>query len=128
MFCEGCARQRVAYRGSEAPAGVDRLLARWAYEGIPRDLVLDLKLRATRAAAEPLARGVVETVRARGSRAEVLTWVPGRPRETRVRGFDHAGLIAARVAGELGLPLEPLLVRRADTADQTGLSRTARRL
>ena len=108
------------------PDGVDRLLARWAYAGVPRDLVLDLKLRSARSAAEPLARGLACLVQARGCRAATLTWVPGRPRDTRVRGFDHAELIARRLADLLGLPLLPLLERRIATADQAGLSRSAR--
>ena len=71
------------------------MLARWAYDGVPRSLVLDLKLRNVRAAAEPLGRGLGDLVHRAGCASGVLTWVPGRPHENRVRGFDHAELIAA---------------------------------
>lgn len=128
MLCDRCARVATPALSLQPPSGIDRMLTRWAYEDLPRSLVLDLKVRAVRAAAVPLGRGVADLVRARGCKSTVLTWVPGRPLENRVRGFDHAELIAKQVAAELGLPLAPLLVRRGHTADQTGLSRTDRRL
>ena len=128
MFCAACGRRAVPAGEGRCPEAVDRVLARWAYDGVPRSLVLDLKLRNVRGAAEPLAHGLVDLVRQSGCAAEVLTWVPGRPRENRVRGFDHAELIAREVSRRLGLPCVPLLRRRLEVADQTGLSRVERRL
>ena len=126
MMCGVCARAADPPGSIGSPDGVDRLLARWAYAGIPRALVLDLKLRAARSAAVPLAHGLAGLVQAMGCRAATLTWVPGRTHDTRVRGFDHAELIARGLADLLGLPLQPLLGRRTATADQAGLSRSAR--
>lgn len=45
----------------------------------------------------------------------------------RVRGFDHAEVIARRVASRLGLPLVGLLQRTATRPDQTTLSGLERR-
>ena len=104
------------------------MLARGAYEGAPRDLVLELKVRGVRSAAEPLARGLVDLVRREGCRGRIVTWVPGREAAARMRGFDHAEVIARLVAAELGLPVASLLAHRRATADQTGLSRADRRL
>lgn len=128
MLCTACARRAVPAGEGRCPDAVDRVIARWAYDGVPRALVLDLKLRHVRGAAEPLAHGLVDLVRRSGCAAEVLTWVPGRPRENRVRGFDHAELIAREVSRHLGLPCVPALTRRLDVADQTGLSRAERRV
>jgi predicted amidophosphoribosyltransferase len=59
--------------------------------------------------------------------ASALTWVPGRRRDIRRRGFDHARELALRLAKELGLEALPLLGRRLDRPDQAGLSAEDRR-
>jgi predicted amidophosphoribosyltransferase len=66
-------------------------------------------------------------VRREGLTASVLTWVPGRRRDIRRRGFDHARELARRLAGELGIEALPLLGRRLDRPDQAGLSAKDRR-
>src|SRR3712207_5306772 len=78
-LCDGCAQQAATPATSDPITGVDRVFARWAHEGAPRGLVLDLKVRGARAAAVPLARGLVSLVRSKGCRANLVTWVPGRP-------------------------------------------------
>ncbi len=100
------------------------------YEGGLRVLLHELKYRgrrrlATRLAeallAEPAARAVIEG-------ADALVPVPLHPRRRRDRGFNQAELIAAAIARRSGLALfASALVRRKDTAPQTGLSAAARR-
>ena len=120
-------------RGSLQPSppgrpipGIHRAHIPWLYEGAARDLVLALKLRARRPAALPLARAVVQAIRSSGTGAEAITWVPGRRRDVRVRGFDHAELIAREAGVHLGLPAVRLLERTMDRPDQTTLSSHAR--
>ncbi|HYI45773.1 MAG TPA: ComF family protein [Actinomycetota bacterium] len=103
------------------------MLARWAYEGIPRELILDLKIRGARLCADALADGMTDVVRTSGLTGSILTWVPGRRADIRVRGFDHAALLARAVGHRTGLPCAPLLQRRLNPPDQTGLSAEARR-
>jgi predicted amidophosphoribosyltransferase len=105
---------------------VDRLLCALDYSGAARSLVLDLKLRGRKGAALPLAARMVDLVARSGIRARVITWVPGRPQETRRRGFDHATVLARAVARRLGLPARPLLERVGGLADQTSLSAAER--
>lgn len=126
-MCVRCAGASAAAVEGIRPDGVDRILVRWAHDDAPRSLVLDLKIRALRAAAIPLGRGIAELIRAQGCRSRVLTWVPGRSTENRVRGFDHAELIAREVARAVGIPCLPLLFRRLHGVDQTGLSRLERK-
>jgi predicted amidophosphoribosyltransferase len=106
--------------------GLDRVLAPWAYEGAPRDLILALKLRGRRAAAEPLVEAMSLVAQSVALRGEVITWVPGRPRDVRVRGYDHAEILARGVAKRLGLPARPLIRRVSNPPDQTTLSAEAR--
>lgn len=106
--------------------GIARLAAGAAYDGAARALVLDLKLAGRRPAAAALAGLAAAAARRVPLRAEALAWVPGRRRDIARRGFDHAALLAAETARLLGLPALPLLVRLADTPDQTTLTRAGR--
>jgi ComF family protein len=101
--------------------GVDQVLVGLPYRGAARSLVLDLKLRGDRSAAQPLARALIRKVASVGLTADAVTWVPGRARENRRRGLDHAGIIAAQAGRALGLPVQPLLERTGERPDQTSL-------
>ena len=128
VWCPAC--RDLADRppeGSSPIPFVARVLAPWAYEGAARDLILALKLRGRRAAAGPLVRGMVAEARAAGVVAEAVCWVPGRKRDGRTRGFDHAEILARGVAAGLGLPAAPALVRARDAIDQTRLGAGDRR-
>jgi predicted amidophosphoribosyltransferase len=106
---------------------VARVLAPFAYEGPARALVLDLKLRARRAAATPLVGGMCEEVMRVGLLGGTITWVPGRPVGVRERGFDHAEVLARGVGARLGLPVVAMLKPVSDRVDQTELGASERR-
>ena len=103
------------------PPHVDRVVAALAYEGSGRALVLALKLRGLRCAAEPLGELLADRCLREGVLGNAVTWVPGRRRDIRRRGFDHAELIGEHVARRLGLQALPLLRRSGVSADQAGL-------
>jgi competence protein ComFC len=126
-LCAGCRRMLAPPRGAAVIPRVARVVASWEYDGPARDLVLALKLRGLTAALAPLVGGMAAAVRRHGVGAEVLTWVPGRPADTRRRGFDHAGVLARSLGAVLGLPVAPLLRRTGVRPDQTQLSATERR-
>ena len=126
VLCKYC-RDGLPQGICNPPLGIDRVLAGWSYEGAARSLVLELKLRGRRGPAAVLGAALVERVRGYGTRAEALTWIPGRSRDIRQRGFDHAEVIARVVARSLGLPCRGLLRRTGDRADQTVLDRAGRR-
>ena len=122
VLCAACAEELRSAVLREAPPAVDRLLCALDYSGAARSLILDLKLRGRKGAALPLATRMVDLVARSGTRAWVITWVPGRPPETRRRGFDHAAVLARTVARRLGLPARPLLERVGGDVDQASLS------
>ena len=125
-LCDGCAMRLGPPVETATIRGVDRVLAAWEYEGAARNLVLALKLRAARSAAGPLVVAMRAQVMAHGLFGEVVTWVPGRPRDTVRRGYDHAEVLARRLAACLGLPAVGLLHRTRDPVDQTTLGAAAR--
>ncbi len=107
--------------------GVTRVLAPWDYAGAARSLILALKLRGRRSAAGPLADAMSEEALTRGLEGKVITWVPGRPADTRVRGYDHAGVLAVETGERLGLPVLRLLRRTGPRRpDQTALGKEDR--
>lgn len=135
--CAGCGARAGwlcgACRDAATPApspvrldGIELSLAPWRYEGAPRSLILALKLRGRRGAAEPLSAAIARSCRTADLRATSVTWVPARGRDARRRGFDHAEVLARGVAAALGLPVGPHLTRRGIQADQAGLDRPAR--
>ena len=126
-LCRDCRSSLRPAPAGPLPDGIDRVVAAWAYEGAARALVLRLKLSARRTAAPILAAGITSALARTGSRATVVTWVPGHRPDMRARGFDHGELLARTVAARLGLPARALLTRIGSTADQTGLGAAARR-
>lgn len=124
--CAGCLESCARPAPAPVPSGVDRLLAPWNYEGIPRRLVLHLKLGASRSSVTPLVSGMARELARSGSQAEAIVWVPARRRDIRRRGFDHAELLARHLAARTGLPAVRALVRTGRQPDQAGLSRTQR--
>ena len=126
VLCPACSADLRPADPREAPPGVDRILCALDYSGAARSLVLDLKLRGRKGAALPLATRMVDLLARSGVRARAITWVPGRPPETRRRGFDHAAVLAGAVGRRVGLPVRPLLERVGGVADQTTLSAAER--
>lgn len=99
----------------------------WPYEGHARDLILALKLRGRKAAAEPLGAAVAGWIDHHGTCASAITWVPGRKHDMRARGFDHAEAIARVAASLLGIPATSILTRALERPDQTTLDAFERR-
>ena len=110
-----------------APGHVDSVVAALDYDGVPRALILALKLRGRRSAGSILADGLAERVWAEGCRAEALVWIPGRRADIRKRGFDHARVLAHELSSRLGIPSIPALRRAGDRVDQAGLNAAQRR-
>lgn len=100
------------------------------YEGALRLLVHELKFRGRQKVAERLADRIVEVPGCKGvlSPDAVLVPVPLHPRRWRERGFNQSELLANALGRRSGLPVAAkALVRRKDTAPQTGLTRAGRR-
>jgi predicted amidophosphoribosyltransferase len=127
--CDACARTLRPPPALPPPAGVDRWLAPFAYEGVARELVARVKYRRTRATVPWLAARMSALVVAAGANDAVglVTWSPTTVARRHARGFDHAEALARAVARELGLRARPTLWRRAGSP-QTGQPAAARRV
>ena len=105
-------------------AGLDGCAALLAHRGPGRDVVTALKYRNARAAADWLAVGIADLVSP--GVADLVTWAPTTELRRRGRGFDHAEVLARRVARELGLPCASTLARLPGPP-QTGRNLVERR-
>jgi ComF family protein len=100
------------------------------YEGALRTAIHELKYRGRRRVAARLAEVLFASPEAAAVLAPgaVLVPVPLHPARRRARGFNQSALLAEALASRSGLSVAAeALVRRRDTATQTGLSAAARR-
>jgi predicted amidophosphoribosyltransferase len=91
------------------PPGLDACRALLDYAGPARQVVAQLKYRNARSVAAWLATGVASLVQP--GEVHLVTWAPTTDLRRRSRGFDHAEVLARRVARELGLPCWSVLTR-----------------
>ncbi|HLA78960.1 MAG TPA: ComF family protein [Vicinamibacteria bacterium] len=100
------------------------------YDGVLRTLLHELKYHGRRKVAARLAEALL-TLPGVASVVEpgvVLVPVPLHPRRRRERGYNQSELLAQELAKRAGLEVAaPALVRRKDTAPQTGLRAASRR-
>lgn len=75
--------------------------------------------------ADSLSRLLLEVVNPRSDR--LITWVPGQSDRVVRRGFDHAALLAAKLAAALEKKAEPTLTRIRKVEPQMGLQPHIRR-
>ena len=123
--CAACIAQMQPAPQPPCPAGIDWCRSLLAYEGPVRPLVTHVKYRNARASLGWLALAMAPLLDGRDF--DRLTWAPTTPARRRGRGFDHAELLARRLAAEVGRRCDGLLVRLPGPA-QTGRSLEDRRL
>ncbi|GAA4695995.1 ComF family protein [Nocardioides conyzicola] len=139
VLCPDCARTLPAAARpawpDPVPAGLAPPWATGEYAGALRALVIGHKERRLLGLRDPLARLLLQSVRAALADAPpgpvVLVPVPSRPGVSRTRGHDPTGRITSRAARLLrrdGLDVlaMPLLRSRPGAVDQAGLGAVAR--
>jgi predicted amidophosphoribosyltransferase len=122
--CADCAARLVPPPSLETPAGLDRCVALFAYDGVGAEFVAALKFANHRDAVRSLGVALASLV---GDGHDVVTWVPASPARRRRNGFDHGEVLARAVAASVGSPCRRLL-RRIDSSPggQTGRGRDER--
>ncbi len=111
---------------AELPAPLVQLEWSAPFNGTVRAALHALKYGGDRRLAVPLGTAAAARWRRAGVGGDLVVPVPVHPSRERERGFDQAVLLAAVVAGQLGLPMRPVLERRRRTVAQFGLDRAGR--
>lgn len=103
---------------------LDAVWAATYYEGTIARAIKLFKFERVRAAHAPLARILYETLPCLPE-GTIITYVPTAPARIRMRGYDHAALIAKELGCLTGLACAPLLGRKK-MARQVGADRKTR--
>src|SRR5262249_3476481 len=122
--CPRCAARMTRPSPGPPPRGVDAWFAPFSYAGTARELIARAKYHGAHSATAAPAGAMAAPLPAH--LPAVATWAPTTTARRRSRGFDHAELLARRLAETRDLRVEPLLRRRPGPA-QTGLPAAARR-
>ncbi len=110
------------------PLFVDRCVGALRYEEKVRTAVHRFKFRGRQSAAAVFGRLLAHQITAQLDEPfDLVVWVPTGAHNLRVRGYDHARLIAEQVAARLGVPTAPALRRTRRTKAMYGLSAAERR-
>lgn len=127
-LCDGCMRALPWLNLRESSPGLDDLWIPLALDGPARDLVHALKFRAAPGVAAAMAWHVLDGAPpALLAPPAAVVPVPAHPWRARIRGYDHAGALAAAIADAGGRPLICALRRSGGSrARQRGRSRAGR--
>src|ERR687888_1991392 len=111
---------------SDLPAGILQLEWCAPYSGVVRKALHDLKYAWEKRLAVPLGKAIARRWARAGAGGDVLVPVPVHADRLKKRGYDQAQLLAAVAAGDLGLPMAPILQRVRATTAQFDLDRRRR--
>lgn len=129
-MCPACAKTlpfapEAAQRQSLAHADV--CVSPLYYEGDARASLLRYKFRGMAAYAKIYGKILAKCVDGNRISCDIITWAPLGRRRLRRRGYDQAGLLAAALAEETGLPCAPLLKKTRENPAQSGMGGAERR-
>jgi ComF family protein len=98
------------------------------YQGKMKETLHRFKYHGRKSLAEPLAALLYKKIISQSwvSSVSFLVPVPLSRQRFLERGYNQASLLAAALAGKIGLPVKEMLERVRDTKSQTGLSRKRR--
>jgi ComF family protein len=110
-----------------APPAWDRARAVAHFSGAMRTLVHQLKYADRHDARTLFARWLAAAARDLGHGPDLIVPVPLARLKLLARHFNQAAVLAAALAPELGVPMEPMLLRRTRwTRSQVGMTRAER--
>lgn len=99
------------------------------YHGAAGGMARNLKYRSVRVIADQMAKDIARAAHQLDIRnLRAVTAVPMHPKRLRLRGFNHAELLARGVAREMNAPYHDLLIRTRNAQQQARLDHDKRLL
>lgn len=126
--CPHCLKLTISYSLCNIARKEFQVAHMWVaseYDGVAKSLVRALKFGGKREAAAAMAKSIQEALPYMDQKVLIVP-CPTITRHNRLRGFDHAWLIASELANILNLELEPALYR-IDQKTQVGAKAEDRR-
>lgn len=123
-ICRYCGREQAYCTCKRAGNAYERNVSVFRYDGAAADAVKRFKMGKIPQISVYISNEMSMLIEREydGISFDCVTFVPmARIKETR-RGFNHAELIAKRIADNLGLPMRPLLKRRFGFYSQKSLN------
>jgi ComF family protein len=110
------------------PPGLSGLRAAYIYQDVIKECIHALKYDGNRRLAGPLGALLARAYREFDLRADMIVPVPLHSERQRLRGYNHARLLAEVCAASVGVPLrDDVLIRTRNTAAQAELTAGERR-
>ncbi len=122
--CKAAAKDSLVCQKCRRVSRIRHVWVRTEYEGLAKRLVHDFKFERKVAAAEPIAKLMIESLPYLPPDT-IVTHAPTASSRVRRRGYDPADLLARSIARQLGLRQEVLLLRTTQTR-QVGSKRAVR--
>jgi len=131
-LCESCrgklAESWVGLRQPQKGSPVDGAAYGYFYAGPAGSLVRHLKYGGVSVLAEQMGDDIARAAMLLRIENECfVTAVPMHPKRLRLRGVNHAELLAKRTAVQLGLDYQPVLARTRNAPQQARLNRDERK-
>jgi ComF family protein len=125
----GVIRECASCRDYRDGFGTREVVAVGSYEGVLKEMCLALKFGSERRLAEPLAAWLTQLCFDRGVADKIDVVVPMPLHVIRLfkRGYNQAGLIAARLAASLEKPLVKDVLRRVSATNRQATLSAAQR-
>ena len=109
------------------PPGLSGLRTAYVYDGVIRSCIRALKYEGNKRLAGPLGALLAQAYHDFDLRADMIVPVPLHSERERLRGFNHARLLAEACAASIDVPLrDDVLVKPRATAAQVGLTASER--
>jgi ComF family protein len=110
------------------PPGLSGLRAAYLYQDVIKECIHALKYKGNRRLAGPLGALLARAYRDYDLRADMIVPVPLHSERQRLRGYNHARLLAEVCAASVRAPLrDDVLIRTRNTAAQAQLTASERR-
>jgi predicted amidophosphoribosyltransferase len=109
--CGPCRSELRAPPALAVPDGLRHWAAAYAYAGAARNIALAVKRSHQHALTQFMADAIVTRTAPALLDVDVVTWVPTTADRIHRRGYDHAEVLARRLAKQLWLPCRGLVDR-----------------
>lgn len=124
-LCTGCRKKLKACDESFYIYHKEEKYLVWSvfyYSNIVKELIIRLKYKSDFICGEILAKYMVELVKNKELKFDLIAYVPMSKKALKKRGYNQSEFLANYISTHVNIPLNRNLIKIMDTKDQIGLS------